>query len=146
MKSIPISSHFHSGIFSGYSNLAGLWCSAMTLWHVSHNNTYSAISHFIPCHQYLVFRCWYILVLPGWIEYAELWASQRICSRIGLGLGTHIRFPNHKVPWSSLVKSLVLFSFISCCISFSFTSSSWAFLILASSVCSISIAVAISCT
>jgi hypothetical protein len=30
MKSIPISSHFHSGIFKGCSNPAGLWCSAFT--------------------------------------------------------------------------------------------------------------------
>jgi hypothetical protein len=43
-------------------------------------------------------------------------------------------------------ESLVLFSFISCRISFSFSSSSWTFLISASSVGSISIAVAVSCT
>jgi hypothetical protein len=70
----------------------------------------------------------------------------RICSRIGLRLGTHIHFPNHKVPWSSSVKSLVLFSFMNYHISFSFSSSSCAFLISASSVGSISTAIAASFT
>jgi hypothetical protein len=45
---------------------------------------------------------------------------------------THIHFPNHKVSLSPSVKSLVMFSFMSCHISFSFSSSSWAFLISAS--------------
>lgn len=31
MKSIPISSHFHSKIRSDCSSLAGLWCSALIL-------------------------------------------------------------------------------------------------------------------
>jgi hypothetical protein len=146
MKSIPISSHSHSGILNGCSNPAGLCCSALTLWHVSHNYMYSAISRFMSCYQYLVSRSWYILVLPGWIEYAESWASQRISSQIGLRLGTHIHFPNHKVPGSSLVKSLVLFSFMSCHISFSLSSSSWAFLISTLSIGSISTSIAASFT
>jgi hypothetical protein len=112
----------------------------LTRWHVSHNDTYSTISCFMPYHQYLVFRTLDLLVLPGWIEHVESWASQRISSWIGIILGTHIRFSNHKVPLSSSVKSLVLFSFISCRISFSFSSLSWAFLIYASSISSTSTA------
>jgi hypothetical protein len=146
MKSVPISYHFHSGIFNGCNNPVGLWCSALTLWHVSYNDTYFVISLSMPYHQYLVFRSWYILVLLGWIEYAEPWASRRISSRIDLRLGTHIRFPHHKVPWSSLVTSLVLFSFISYRISCSFSSSIWAFLVSALSVDSISTAIAVSFT
>jgi hypothetical protein len=30
IKSIPTSSHFHVGIFNGWSRPAGLWCSALT--------------------------------------------------------------------------------------------------------------------
>src|SRR6266540_651134 len=50
-----ISSHFHSGIFSGCSKPAGRWCSALTLWQLSHRATYSATSRFIPYHQLSVF-------------------------------------------------------------------------------------------
>jgi hypothetical protein len=128
MKSIPISSHFHFGIFKGCNSPAGLWCSALTCWHVSHNDTYSMISRFMPYHQYLVFGSLYLLVLLGWIEYAKSWASQRISSLIGFRLGMHICFPNHKVPLSSSVESLIMFSFMSYRISFSFSSSSWHFL------------------
>jgi hypothetical protein len=146
MKSVPISSHFHFRMFNGYNNPTGLWCSSLTRWHVSHNDTYSAISRFIPYHQYIVYRSLYILVLPGWIEYTKSWASRRISFQIDFRLGTHIHFPNHKVPLSSSVKSLVLFSFISCCISFSFSSSSWVFLIYASSIGSTSTAISVSFT
>jgi hypothetical protein len=80
IKSIPISSHFHSRIFSGSSNHAVLWCSAFTLWQVSQRDMCSAISLFIPYHQYQVFKSLYILVLPGLIKYVESWASQSINS------------------------------------------------------------------
>jgi hypothetical protein len=123
IKSILISSHFHSGIFKGCSSPVGLWCSAFTLWQVSHNDTYSTMSRFIPYHQYRVFKSLYILVLPGWIEYAESWASQSMSSLRCFRLGTHIRFSNHKVPWLSFEKSLVLLSLINCLISFNFASS-----------------------
>jgi hypothetical protein len=56
IKSIHISSHFHSRIFNGCNSLTGLWCSTLIRWHISHNDTYSAISRFMPYHQYLVFR------------------------------------------------------------------------------------------
>jgi hypothetical protein len=39
-------------------------------------------------------------------------------------LVTHICFPNHRVPWRSLKKSLILLSLINCCISINFRSSS----------------------
>jgi hypothetical protein len=69
MKSIPISSHFHCGIFRGCSNPTGLWCSTFTLRHVSHRATYSVTSRFISYHQYRVFKSLYILVLLEWMEY-----------------------------------------------------------------------------
>jgi hypothetical protein len=134
MKSIPISSHFHSGIFKGCSSPAGLWCSAFTLWQVSHNDTYSAMSHFIPYQQYQVFKSLYILVLPWWIEYAESWTSRSMSFLWCFRLGTHIRFPNHRVPWLSSEKSLVLLSLINCHISFSFASSNYPFWISTSKV------------
>jgi hypothetical protein len=124
MKSILISSHFHSGIFKGCSNPAGLWCSTFTLWQVSQRDTYSTMSLFIPYHQYRVFKSLYILVLPGWIEYVESWASRRISSLRCFRLGTHIRFPNHRVPWLSSKKALALLSLVNCHISYSFASSS----------------------
>jgi hypothetical protein len=139
MKSILISSHFHSGIFKGCSSPAGLWCSAFTLWQVSHNNTYSAMAHFIPYHQYWVFKSLYILVLPGWIEYAESWASRSMSSLRCFQLGTHSHFPNHRVPWLSSEKSLVLLSWINYRISFSFVSSNCPSRISASKVGSTSI-------
>jgi hypothetical protein len=73
MKFILISSHFHSEIFNGSNRPASLWCSGLTCQHVSHNYMYSAISRFMPYHQYLVFRSLYSLVLSGWIKYANSW-------------------------------------------------------------------------
>jgi hypothetical protein len=146
MKSILISSHFHSRIFKGCSSPAGLWCSAFTLWQVSHNNTYSAMSHFIPYHQYWIFKSLYILILLGWIEYAESWTSQSMSSLRCFRLGTHIHFPNHRVPRLSSEKVLVLLSLINCRISFSFVSSNCPFRIYASKVGSTSITIVASFT
>src|SRR5688572_14093766 len=64
-KSMPISSHFHSGTGRGCSRPTGFWCSAFVRWQVSHRATYCAISFFIPLHQYLALRSRYILVVPG---------------------------------------------------------------------------------
>ena len=50
-KSMVILSHFHSGIGSGCSSPAVLWCSALTCWHTRQRTTNRAISLFIPCHQ-----------------------------------------------------------------------------------------------
>jgi hypothetical protein len=139
MKSILISSHFHSGIFRGCSKPASLWCSTFTHWQVSHRATYYVTSLFILYHQYLVFKSLYILVLLGWMEYAKSWASLRITSLMCFRLGTHIYLPNHRVPWLSSKKSLVLLSLINCRISCSFTSSNWPFRISSSRVGSTSI-------
>jgi hypothetical protein len=84
----------------------------------------SVISLFIPYQQYRVFKYLYILVLLGWIKYAESWASLSINSLMCFWLGTHIHFPNHRVPWLSSEKSLVLLSLINCHISVSLGSSS----------------------
>ena len=59
-KSMVILSHFYSGIFNGWSNLDGLWCSAFTYWHIIHFATKKATSFFIPFHQYWRFISWYI--------------------------------------------------------------------------------------
>jgi hypothetical protein len=67
-KSMPISSHFHSGTGRGCNRPAGFWCSAFVRWQVSHRATYCAIFFFIPLHQYLVLRSRYILVVPRWME------------------------------------------------------------------------------
>jgi hypothetical protein len=56
------------GIFNGCKSPAGLWHSTLTLWQLSHRATYLDIALFIPYHQYLFLRSWYILVLPGWME------------------------------------------------------------------------------
>jgi hypothetical protein len=139
MKSILISSHFHSGIFKGCNSPVGLWCSAFTIWQVSHNDTYSVMSHFILYHQYRVFKSLCILVLPGWIEYVESWASRSMSSLRCFWLGTHICFPNHRMPWLSAEKVLVLLSLINYHISFSFASSNCPSQISASKVGSTSI-------
>jgi hypothetical protein len=65
---------------------------------------------------------------------------------MGCRSGTHIYFPNHKIPLSSSVNSLVLFSLMSYRISFSFSSSSWPFLISDSSVGSTSTGTTVSFT
>jgi hypothetical protein len=68
MKSILMSSHFHSGMDNGWSNPLGFWCSTFSHWHISHCVTNLAISPFIPLHQYLSRISTYILVAPGWME------------------------------------------------------------------------------
>jgi hypothetical protein len=60
--------------------------------------------------------------------------------------GTHIRFPNHRVPRLSSRKALVLLSLINCRISFSFASSNCPFQISTSKVGSTSIATVVSFT
>ena len=77
-KSIAILSHFHCGISKGCNIPEGLWCSIFTFWQVKHFETYSATSFFIPGHQNIAFKSWYILVLPGWMENPLLCASFKI--------------------------------------------------------------------
>ena len=120
MKSILISSHFHEGISKGWSIPAGLRWLALTLRQISHSDTYLATSRFILVHQNRCLRSWYILVLPGWMEYLERWASSRICFRSSKSLGTTSRFLNHKTPSPSKWKHATRGSFyLSLCLIFS---------------------------
>jgi hypothetical protein len=51
-----------------------------------------------------------VLLSPFDMCHIESLASLRINSLMGYMIGTHIRLPNHKVPWLSSEKSLVLLS------------------------------------
>lgn len=95
MKSMLISSHFHSGMFKGWRVPAGLRWLALTLRQISHSDTYLAISLFILVHQNCCLRSWYILLLPGWIDSREEWASSRICFLSSKSFGTTSRVLNH---------------------------------------------------
>jgi hypothetical protein len=104
MKSMQMFSHFHSGMLKGCRFLAGLRWSALTLRHVSHLDTYFAISCFIRVHQKFFFKSWYILLAPGWIEYLEQWASFMILRWSSKSLGTTSRSLNHITPSASCWK------------------------------------------
>jgi hypothetical protein len=56
MKSMQMSSHFHSEMLKGCRFPVGLKWSALTLRQVSHLNTYFAISHFILVHKKFFFK------------------------------------------------------------------------------------------
>ncbi|MFS7994643.1 hypothetical protein Hanom_Chr12g01108441 [Helianthus anomalus] len=73
-----MSSHFHTGISNCCSSPEGFWCSVFTCEQVKHLDTYSAISFFIPIHQKLFLKSWYILLFPGCMVYLDLWASSKI--------------------------------------------------------------------
>src|SRR6185312_6958619 len=133
-KSIPISSHFQTGMGRGCNNPAGFWCSALILWQVSQCATNRAISAFIPFHQYFCFKSIYILVDPEGMEYAELWASSMIICLKSPFWGTQILSLYHNVPLLSTRKSGALFSPVCLRISISPLSDLWAFLILSSRV------------
>src|SRR3954466_15019665 len=102
-KSIVIWPHFHCGISKGWSNPWGLWCSALTCWHVVHRDTYLATALFIPGHLYCRIRSRYIFVLPGCIASFELWNSCKISSLIISG--TYSLPPNHRYWSASKVQS-----------------------------------------
>jgi hypothetical protein len=74
MKSMQMSSHFHSRTLKGCRFPTVLRWSALTLRQVSHSTTYFTIFHFILVHQNFFFKSWYILLVPRWIEYLEQWA------------------------------------------------------------------------
>jgi hypothetical protein len=107
MNSIQMFSHFHSGILKGCRFLAGLKWSALILRQVSHSDTYLAISHFILVHQKFFFKSWYILLVPGWIEYREQWASSMILRRSSKSFRTTRRSLNHRTPSASYRKHSV---------------------------------------
>jgi hypothetical protein len=127
MKSMLISSHFHWGIFNGCKSPTWLCHSALTLWQLSHSTTYSATTHFIPYHQYLLLRSWYILVLPGWIKEVESWTSCKINSLISFTSGTYMCFLYHNVPCSSTLNRGALSCLIYSLIYWILASSSWPF-------------------
>jgi hypothetical protein len=104
MKSIQMFFHFHSGMLKGYRFPAGLKWSALTLRHVSHSDTYFTISLFILVHQKLFFKFWYILLVPGWIEYLEQWVSSMILRWTSKFFGTTRRFLNHRTLLASYQK------------------------------------------
>jgi hypothetical protein len=56
IKSILISSYFHTGIDKGWSTPADFKWLAFILWQVSHSDTYLAISTFILDHQKFSFK------------------------------------------------------------------------------------------
>jgi hypothetical protein len=104
MKSIQMFPHFHSGMLKGCRFSAGLKWSALTLRHMSYSDTYFAISHFILIHQFFFFKSWYILLIPGWIEYREQWASSMILRRSTKSFGTTRQSLNHRTPSASCRK------------------------------------------
>jgi hypothetical protein len=106
IKSILMSSHFQLGIFKVWRGPADHRWSSFTLWQVSHVVTYLAISFFILVHQNLFWRPCYILLLLGWIEYLDKWASSNIFLRRVWSFGTTRWFLNHKIPLSSLKHNL----------------------------------------
>jgi hypothetical protein len=71
---------------------------------VSHSDTYLAISRFILIHQKFFFKSLYILLVPGWIEYREQWASSMILRRSSKSFGTTRRSLNHGTPSASCQK------------------------------------------
>jgi len=52
MKSILITSDFHSGMDIGYNNPAGWWCSTLTSWNSRHLSKYLTTSVFILDQKY----------------------------------------------------------------------------------------------
>jgi hypothetical protein len=104
MKSMQMFSHFHSGILKGCRFSPGLKWSALILWQVSHSNTYLDISCFILIHQKFFLRSWYILLVPGWIEYHEQWASSMILRWSSKSFRTMRWSLNYRTPSTSCRK------------------------------------------
>jgi hypothetical protein len=113
LKSILISSHFHLCIDNDCNKLAGFMWIALTLQQLSLLATYTTIS-FILVHQNFDFRSQYILLLLGWIDSLDRWASSKILVLSSWSLGTTRRLSNQNTPLSSSLKrlsgSLVIFS------------------------------------
>jgi hypothetical protein len=91
-------------MLKGCRFLAGLKWSALTLWHVSHLNTYFTISRFIRVHHKFFFKSWYILFVPRWIEYLEQWASSMILRWSSRSFGTTRWCLNYRIPSASCRK------------------------------------------
>ena len=69
-----------------------------------HRDTKVAISLFILFHQNLFFKLWYILVLPGCIEYLVPWASVMISFLKSSMFGTYSQSRKYSTP-STILKS-----------------------------------------
>ena len=80
-----------------------IW-SALTLPQVSHPATCRVMSCFMLDHQYKWHRSWYILLLPGWIDSFEWWASLKIFLLISLLNGTTSLSLYLTTPCSSILK------------------------------------------
>jgi hypothetical protein len=104
MKSMQMFSYFHSGMLKGCRFLVGLKWSALILRHVSHSDTYFAISCFILVHQKFFFKSWYILLVPGWIEYHEQLTSFMILQWSSKSFGTTRRSLNYRTSSASYRK------------------------------------------
>jgi len=77
-KSIAMLFHFHISISKGCRIPPSLWCSTFAFWHVKQEDRNCAISFFIPYHQKVSLRSWYILVMLGCKLRQLLYPSSRI--------------------------------------------------------------------
>ena len=77
--------------------------SASINWHAMRRDTNVAISLFILFHQNLLFKLWYIFVLPRCMEYFVLWASAVISFLKSSILGTHSLLQKYNTPSTILI-------------------------------------------
>jgi len=105
-KSMEMLSHFHTGISKGCRFPLGFWCSTFAFWQVRQADTNCATSFFIPCHQKVSLRSWYILVMPGCKLRRLLCPSSRINFLTSASSGTHTLPWNRSIPSSPKAKSL----------------------------------------
>ena len=99
-KSIAMLSHFHTGMSNDCRIPLSLWCSTFAFWQVKQADKNWATSFFIPCHQKVSLRSWYILVMPG-CKPRRLWSPS---SRINLF--TSVSSGIHTLPWNLSTLSL----------------------------------------
>ncbi|KAJ0511215.1 hypothetical protein HanIR_Chr11g0549461 [Helianthus annuus] len=67
------------------------------------------MSFFIPIHQKLFLKSWYILLFPGCMVYLDLWASSKILFLKFPFLGTQILFLwNLQIPSIPCSNSFIL--------------------------------------
>jgi len=100
IKSILTSSHFQLGIDKGWSKPAFMWTAFMRQ-QLSQRATKAAVSFFHLCPLSKGFRSGYILLLPGWIDSLDEWASDKIWSRSSRFFGTTNWSLNHRILFSS---------------------------------------------
>jgi len=108
-KSIEMLSHFHIGIFKGCKIPPGLWCSTFVFCYVKQADTNCATSFFLPCHQKVSLRSWYILVMSGCKLRRLLCPSSRINFFTSTSSGTHTLPWNFNMPSLPKAKSFASF-------------------------------------